>query len=141
MRHGLPTITTREVTIVSEVRPPPPEPRTASRWPTLLAFIGGIVVLLFERMRWGFAPRWGPAAVPAVESSELATRLNRVSSHAVATATTVTYVAAAVVLVGTIFLVMRPHRHAVWVPIGITLLALVAVWVSTRGDLALLSIH
>lgn len=97
-----------------------------------------LLALCAEHMRWASAPRWGPAAVRSVESIELQARLNQASSHAITTATAIIYVAAAVLLVVPSYLVVRAHRHAGWIPFGITLLAFFADWLFTANDLALL---
>jgi hypothetical protein len=109
------------------------------RLAALAVSLPSLAILGLNYMSWSFAPRWGPAAVIHTSEVEATNALMEAASHnAAMLATSITAVAAIVVLIAMVLLMIWPIRRGYLIVAAITPVALVAIWVATRADLSIL---
>ncbi|MGN8244378.1 hypothetical protein ACTHAM_001281 [Cellulomonas soli] len=114
--------------------------RRARRWAAPLAAIGSLVLLWWTHLYYSLA-QWTFLEVPPLENIARVQQLTAASQRASRTAEAVLMVAAAVVLAAGLAGAVRPVRRGGLLIAGFTGLALVAVWVATRADVALLDAY
>ena len=112
----------------------------ASRLPPLPIAVVSLLVLGFTNLSWGFAPQGGPAALPgAIYTDKTNAQLAEASHHAATLAASITEAAAIIVVIAMVTLMIRPIRYGYLLISAITPVALVAVWLTTRADLAVIA--
>ena len=112
----------------------------APRWTAPLTAFGSLVVLGSTYIYFSLA-QVTFLEVPDTENAALARQFDLAAQRASGAADALLLVAAGVVLLAGLLGAIRPVRRAGTLIAVFTALALVAIWVTTRADIALLSTH